>query len=382
MAEAPQHLFVSEIERLESLMHDGHQGLYWDPDALDGKGSRIITHSMLKQFRKCPLCSYFKYVLRLKPKMLAKPLKRGTWVHALLEEYANGGDWEALHAKYTDQFNRLFDEEKDYYGDMPTEIYTIVKSYMWHYKRDVWKYVANEFTMETPFPDGTLYRCKVDMLIENAFGLWLGDRKTHKTLPDLSFRIRDSQSALYLWAARENGLPVQGFIWDYLRWKAPSVPKLLVKGDRISDSALDTDYPTFVTALKKYKAENPGVFQIRPKDREYAKYLQGQQYDYGKMQTSEHFRRDILEKSDELLDHVMMMNYHTALRMNTYDFSDINAIEMADPAPSMFGGCFYEDLHIAHIMGTNLTPIIKQNYIVGDPNDYYQDRAGEFEKGK
>jgi hypothetical protein len=33
-------------------------------------------------------------------------------------------------------------------------------------------------------------------------------------------------------------------------------------------------------------------------------------------------------------------------------------------------------------MGTNLTPIIKQNYIVGDPNDYYQDRAGEFEKGK
>ena len=184
MAEAPQHLFVSEIERLESLMHDGHQGLYWDPDALDGKGSRIITHSMLKQFRKCPLCSYFKYVLRLKPKMLAKPLKRGTWVHALLEEYANGGDWEALHAKYTDQFNRLFDEEKDYYGDMPTEIYTIVKSYMWHYKRDVWKYVANEFTMETPFPDGTLYRCKVDMLIENAFGLWLGDRKTHKTLPD------------------------------------------------------------------------------------------------------------------------------------------------------------------------------------------------------
>ena len=363
-------------------MTPDHHGLYWDESANDGKGARIITHSMLKQFRKCPLCSYFKYVLRLKPKLLAKPLKRGTWVHALLEEYANGGDWEALHAKFSAEFDRLFDEEKDYYGDMPTEIYTIVKSYMWHYKRDPWEYIANEFTMECFFPDGTLYRCKSDALIQNAFGLWVVDRKTHKTLPDLSFRLRDSQSALYLWAARENGLRVQGFIWDYLRWKAPSTPKLLLNKSRISDSAVDTDYPTFAKALIKYKAENPGVFKIRPQDRAKADYLKAQQYDFGKPQTSEHFRRDILEKSDDMLDRVAHMNYLTALRMNNYDWSDIHAIEMADPAPSMFGGCFYEDLHIAHIMGVNLAPLIKQNYIVGDPNDYYQDRAGDFEKGK
>lgn len=366
-----------EFTRLAELMTPENKGVYWDPSI----NQRISTHSMLKTFRKCPMCAYFKYMLRLKPKMLGKPLKRGTWFHELLEAHGNGEDWRPIHARHSTKFDELFDEEKDYYGDMPTEIETIFKSYLWHYKKDPWNYIANEFSMECDFPDGTRYRCKVDSLIENEHGLWLVDNKTHARIPDMSFRLRDSQSALYLWCARENGLPVQGFIWNYVKWKVPTVPKLLVKGDRISDSAIDTDYPTFVTALKKYKEDNPKVFRIRPQDRAKAQYLRGLQYEFGKPQISETFRRDILEKSDDMLDRVMRMNYYTSLRLHNYDFSDPEYIEMADP---QYQGFFedYTDLHVAHTMGTNLAPLIKQNYTVGDPNDYYQDRAGDFERGK
>lgn len=368
---------MTDLERLTALMTPDNHGLYWDPTP----EKRISTHSMLKQFRKCPLCAYFKYVLRLKPKMLAKPLKRGTWVHELLEAKGNGEDWRALHAAHSAKFDQMFDEEKDYYGDMPTEIGRIMDSYMWHYKNDPWKYIATEFTMECEFPDGTLYRCKVDALIEDSWGrLWLVDNKTHKTLPDLGYRIRDGQSALYLWCARANGLNVEGFIWNYIRWKAPNPPALLKSTERISDAANDTDYPTFVRALKKYKADNPETFQIRPQDRQKAARLMTHQYEVGKPQISEFFRRDILEKSDDMLDRVAKMNHYTSLRMHNYDFSDPDLIEIADP--SGFYGCFYEDLHVAHVMGTNLVPLIKQNYIVGDPNDYYQDRAGDYEKGK
>ena len=128
---------MSELERLEALMTEDHRGLYYD----DELGKRIITHSMLKQFRKCELCTYFKYVLRLKPKRLKKPLKRGTWVHALLEAQGNGQDWRTLHQKFSTEFDQMFDEEKDYYGDMPTEIGRIMESYAWHYKNDPWTYV-------------------------------------------------------------------------------------------------------------------------------------------------------------------------------------------------------------------------------------------------
>lgn len=355
-----------------------HQGLYWDPSANDGEGARISTHSMLKTFRRCPKQAEFKYVHRLKPKRLGSPLKRGVWVHSLLEEYHKGGDWRKLHAHYSKQFNELFDEEKDYYGDMPTEILQIMNSYMWHYKDDPWEYIDQEFQLEAKLPDGTIYRGKVDALIRNQFGLWLVDHKTHKTLPDLSFRLLDAQSALYIWAAWENGLEVNGFIWNYLRWKAPSTPKLLKDGTRISDAACDTDYPTFVRALKQYKDENP-QFSIRPQDRQKAEVLRSQRYQFGKPQTSDFFRRDVLEKSPEMIERVLQGNYTTSLRMHDYDFSNPDRVERVVDRGCTFS-CSYTDICTAELMGANTRPLIKQNYIVGDPNDYYQDRAGDFEK--
>ena len=354
----------------------GMPGLYWDPKANGGEGAKISTHSMLKTFRRCPKQAEFKYVHRLKPKRLGSPLKRGTWVHSLLELYHSGGDWRAEHQRLSTQFAELFDEEKDYYGDMPTEILQIMRSYIWHYKNDPWEYIDTEFQLEAELPDGTIYRGKVDALIENQFGLWLVDHKTHKTLPDLSFRLLDAQSALYLWAARENDIPVQGFIWNYIRWKAPSTPKLLQSGARISDAACDTDYPTFVRALKKYKAEQ-AKFVIRPQDIDKAMRLREERYEFGKPQTSSFFRRDVLEKSDDMIERVLQGNYRTSQRMHEYDFSNPDQVERVVERGCTFS-CSYIDLCTAELMGANTRPLIRQNYTVGDPNDYYNDREGEM----
>lgn len=338
-------------------------------------GKSIVTHSMMKTFRRCPKQAEFKYVHRLKPRRLGSPLKRGTWFHALLEAYHGGGDWKKLHKQLCYEFSKLFDEEKDYYGDMPTEMERIMRSYIWHYAADPWKYHEVEMQLEAPLPDGTIYRGKVDALIENQFGLWLVDHKTHKTLPDHSFRLLDAQSALYIWAAQQNDIPVLGFIWNYVRWKAPSVPKLLKAGNRISDSAIDTDFPTFATALKKYKEENPKTFQVRDKDRHLARALKSQRYEFGKTQTSAFFRRDVLEKSPQMIEQVVMENFHTAQRMNTY-YQDGGAVERVVERGCSFS-CSFVDLCTAELMGANTKPLLKQNYEVGDPNDYYNDRAGE-----
>jgi hypothetical protein len=334
---------------------------------------------MLKTFRRCPKQAEFKYIHRLKPKKLGSPLKRGTWVHALLEAYHMGQDWRAVHEKYTYEFSRLFDEEKDFYGDMPTEILTIMEGYIWHYKNDPWEWIDAEFQLEAQSPDGTIYRGKVDSLIRNEFGLWLVDHKTHKTLPKLNFRLLDAQSALYLWAARENGLQVRGFIWNYLRWKAPTVPALVDRNTRLTKSATDTDYPTMYRALKKYKAEHPDTFKISADDMAKLRRLQGQRYEFGKAQTSDFFRRDVLEKSDEMIDRVVKANLHTSLRLHDYEFSDPDFVERVVERSCEFS-CSYTDICTAELTGANIRPLVKQNYIVGDPNDYYQDKAGDFEK--
>jgi hypothetical protein len=316
-------------------------GLYWDQSSNNGQGARISTHSMLKTFRTCPKQAEYKYVHRLKPKKLGTPLKRGTWWHSLLEADGRGEDWREVHEEYTKQFNQMFDEEKEYYGDMPTELKAMMLAYKWHYKKDEWEYIDNEFQLEATLPDGTIYRGKVDALIKN-------------------FRLLDAQSALYLWAAEESGLKVNGFIWNYARWKVPTVPKLLVKGDRISKSAVDTDYPTYVRALKKYKAENPN-FVITQENRDRAAYLKSQQYEFGKPQTSDFFRRDVLEKSPDMLERVVQGNYTTSLRMHDYDFSNPDYVERNVGRNCTFQ-CSYTDLCTAELMGANTKTLIKQNY--------------------
>lgn len=344
-------------------------GLYMD------EGNSIVTHSMLKTFRRCPKQAEFKYVKRLKPRLLGGPLKRGSWIHKLLEEYHSGRDWKDMHRRLTAEFNKLFDEEKAFYGDMPTEVYHIMVSYVWHYGRDPWVVHDTEFQLEATFPDGTIYRGKVDALIENQFGLWLVDHKSHKTLPDHNFRLLDAQSALYLWAALENDIPVLGFIWNYLRWKAPSTPKILKAGNRLSAAANDTDYPTYVQALKKYRAEYPN-FRITQAYKDRAEYLKSLRYEPGMPQASTFFRRDVLEKSPDMIRRVALENYHTARRMNSYDFSDDASVERVVERSCTFS-CSYTDLCTADLIGANTRPIIRQNYTVGDPLEYYQDRAGD-----
>lgn len=346
-------------------------GLYFD----ESVGKTITTHSMIKTQRSCPRQSLYKYVDRLKPRRLSKPLRRGTWMHSLLEEHHAGRDWEAMHRSLSAKYNELFDEEKDLYGDLPNECRALMRSYLWHYKLDPWKVLETEFTVESEFPDGTLYRGKVDALIENQFGMWIVDHKTHAQLPDLTFRLLDAQSALYLWAARRMKLPVQGFIWNYLKTKAPSEPTLLKSGARLSKRMGETDWLTYTGAIKRLKAERG--YRISRADLDFADRLKAHRYVPGEPQLSPFFRRDILEKDDAMLRRVAMEAYHTSKRMHSYPFENRDIVERNVDMKRCTYMCSYRDLCTTELTGGNTRLLLKNNYQVGDALDYYQDRAGE-----
>lgn len=349
-------------------------GLYFD----ESVGKYVVTHSMIKTFKQCPRQTLYKQVERLKPRLLSKPLKRGTWMHSLLEEHHAGRDWRSMHSILSAKYNEMFDEEKDAYGDLPTECLLLMESYLWHYKDDPWIVHETEFTVEAEFPDGTLYRGKVDALIENKFGLWIVDHKTHKVLPDHTFRILDAQSALYIWAARKMGIPVEGFQWNYLRTKAPSTPKLIKSGARLSKVLGETDYLTYTKAIKRLKTEQG--YRITQADVEMSRRLRAQRYVPGEPQTSDFFRRDVLEKDDDMLRRVASEAYHTARRMAKYNFEQRDAVERNSSKSNCEYMCSYTDLCTVELMGGNVGAL-RKNYKVGDPQDYYQDRAGEVKGG-
>ena len=340
--------------------------LYWDEEVDKG----IITHSMLKEFRKCPMAFNYKYVHRLKPKVLGRPLRFGTWMHELYEEFHRGGDWKAIHERNTGRFAKLFDEEKDAIGDLPRDCYRTMLSYVWHYKADEWIVHECEFVLEAVLPDGTLYRGKIDMLVENQYGLWIVDHKNHKKLPDLSYRMLDAQSALYIWAAIQNKIPVQGHIWNYVRSVPPSQPVLLKNGKALSRSKdIVTDYPHLMRAIKK--------FELDPAD--YAdklRFLQGQRYQPGAMQTSPFFRRDVLEKTPDLLKRVATEGYMTNNRIKNYHWNRQDRIER-NPGGHCKFMCSYMDLCTTELFGGDTRHLLRHNFSVEDPMSYYQDERAD-----
>ncbi len=357
------------------------QGIYID----EATGRAITTHSMIKSMQRCPKATQYKYVERLKVRYATandKPLKRGTWFHALLEEYYAGRSWRLKHQQLTAQFGELFDEERDALGDLPRELEQLMKSYLWHYganKDDPfhgWKVHETELTLECPWPDGKgLYRCRLDMLVEDEYGLWIVDHKTHKTLPGSTFRLLDHASALYIWCAQRNKIPVQGFIWNYIRTKAPTKPALVYKGkpnEGLSKVAIDTDYPTYVRALKEYGLPIEGDYLKK------ARYLLSQRWKPGEVQSSSFFRRETLEKDTAMLKRVVAKAMRTRNRMNTYNWTNTDAVEVS-PDRSCDWMCRFTDLCTAELFGGNTDLIRRTQFRVGDPMDYYKDDKDEME---
>lgn len=353
------------------------------PALYEQDGRRITTHSMLKTYLTCPKAAQYKYAERLKPRFLVakdKPLHRGVWLHELLQAHYEGKDWKKVHATNTKKFNMLMDTEREELGDLPTECARIMRSYLWHYGADKddphhgWEVLAAEQTFEAVWPDSEdgndIYRCRVDLLVRDAYGLLIVDHKSHKNMPSNTFRILDAASPLYIWAARESGYDVRGFLWNYIRTKAPTIPELVYKGtarEGLSKRAIDTDYPTYARAVKDLGIDWRNDESVRARLR----HFKNQRYKPGMPQTSPFFRWDMLEKDDDMVARVVATAMRTRDRMHS-DFDDFEVVERNMGRHCDW--CRFRELSTTELMGGMADHIRRKQFRVNDPLDYYQDK--------
>jgi hypothetical protein len=161
------------------------------------------------------------------------------------------------------------------------------------------------------------------------------------------------------------GIPVQGHIWNYVRRKVPTVPQLLKDGSRLSARKVDTDYTTYVAALKKYELDpTPYADQLA--------YLKSLRFVHGEPQRSSYFRRDVLERQPEMLRQVAREAYHTSKRMNAYEFAKSNFVErVVDRSCEWM--CSYTELCAMELFGGDGRFLRKSRYTQTDPMYYYFD---------
>lgn len=221
-----------------------------------------VSNSSIKTWRKCKKEYYYKFILKLEKKAAPAPLYKGKLIHEILEERIKGGHWRGLMRKKIDEYNGLFEEEKEMYGDLPTELPTIMEGYHDLYKNDGLEYFdldgrRAEFDIYValdgkPLEESLLiYTGKIDAIATDRDGrVWLMDHKSFTTLPDENFRFTNQQILLYAWAMElmdEYPKP-DGVIWDYIRTKVPSKPELLKNGT-MSQRQLDTTKKVYMDAL-------------------------------------------------------------------------------------------------------------------------------------
>lgn len=212
-----------------------------------------ITNSMVKAYNRCHRQYWYKFVKKIVPKQNALPLKRGSWLHSLLEAKYETGDWHKEQAKLAKEFNGMFEEEREYYGDLPSICEHIMESYDYRWREEdaTFDVIETEFEFEVEAPHGHIIGGQADAIVEDQWGMWLMEHKSHKSLPDADYRFLDMQTARYVWALQKLGYPLTGVLWNYIVTVEPKRPKLTQKGV-LSKAKCRTDLFTFVETIQSY----------------------------------------------------------------------------------------------------------------------------------
>jgi hypothetical protein len=344
---------------------------------------------MVSGFVECPRETYYGIVLGLRPRLEKKPLTRGTWVHALLEERGKGGDWRAKHQELLEKARLTqFEEEVEV---LARECYHIVLSYEWYYevkRKERLTPLAVELTVERPMFGGkVLYRGRIDIIwIDKNGDVWLGDHKTHATLPEWRYRELAFQHYSYLWAVatspaykalRYRGRPLpkpKGFIYDYCKTGSIKTPTLTQKG--IQSRVLKpsgTTYPVYREWLidQGFMTVINGKDLLAVEDAKERAYIESFIVELKNREYDDLFRRDKMTFTPEQAERQRKSFVTSARRLLTYKWDDPDCVERNLHACSGFM-CNYKDLTVTDLMHGSSEIEQRTRYVIsGDPLDYY-----------
>jgi len=266
------------------------------------------SFSRIKLWRRCKKAHDYHYNQQLRKRKPPVALVRGSYVHDLLEVWKDR-DRLKIRKDYERKYGRIFDEEREIYGDLIGDGWELVRRYSLHWKNDQLKYVPirgvrSEIKLEFPLGKGVTFVGKIDKYPEDPKGRrWVMDHKTNKKIPDEESRFNDYQLLLYIWILQKFGEKPTGVVWDYIRTKPPAEPKILKSGELSQAQGIDTTHEIYLKAVKDNKLD--------PKD--YQETL-----DNLKGREEEFFRRIFLPYSNSMLEQIITETRAAALQIQQF----------------------------------------------------------------
>lgn len=309
-----------------------------------------VSNAKIKTYRRCAKQYDYKYVQGLRTKSRSIQLERGSWIHELLMVHNDGEDWRVRHALLTQEFNNLWEEEREDLGDLPNECARIMRSYLRTYKADEDRFVVVDTELDEvlSLPNGLELQVIIDVIVEDKVdgGLWLKDYKTRKSFHDASVLMRDPQLTLYYWAAEYMGYaPLRGTIVDEIRTKPPAIPQSLQSGGLTRRKNIDTDVYTYMSEIRRLGLDPVAYADI-------LRHIALNQKD-------RFFRRTSMPKDPPVLKTVMREAVQTA-----QDIQDAERKQRFPRSPDYTCEhfCEFRDLCLVEMYGGDGSSLIKMNF--------------------
>jgi len=345
--------------------------------------TKAFNQSRVKSFLRCRQQYYYRYdyprlEMGIKDGELVatKPgvgLRRGSWMHELQEAHwlqvagIKKGGWEKRHKKLTAEFNKLFDEEKERLGDLPTECANMFSGYLRYYKDEDERFKiatlpdgkpAIEFIITVPLKKfglkGSL-KGKIDLMVEDLeYGnLWVRDGKWVKSIPNPDERMMSPQNIIYGWGLKKLGFDLGGFIYDYGRTKVPTEPTILKSNTKygpagsVSLARCDTTYAVYLAAIKRAHGD------------EWKRFVKNRYRD----KLEELKNRDVLWFRRE---RIPLEGPRMKFGFHEFILACREIERRGDPIRTYLynckWNCDYHDLCVADFQGLDVEPLIKHNY--------------------
>lgn len=281
----------------------------------------------------------------------------------MIEAYANGDDpFDVLDAIEINE-KQLFKSQIDEYGHIVDDIGDIMEDYFdyWEgtpedlrYSRLNGRGAEHEFEIEI---DGIIIKGKIDAFARSKGLRWLGEHKTFSRMPTEDHRWRNIQSSIYLRITDILGWPApDGTVWDYIRSKPPTKPKLLKSGG-ISTKSVDT-LPTVVLAelrrLKVPVSKARGLIDAATKNR------------------TRYFQRIYTPRNDEVIDTLFQEFMDTS-----HEMSALHGKSKTRSIGRHCEYCDFEGLCRAELLGHDVDFIKEREYTTEKENAPKADETNE-----
>lgn len=181
------------------------------------------TQSELRARRTCERLAHYKYVELRRPRKTDNNLHLGKVVHAAVDVWWDTRDGAAVKA-FIEGLEDIEDSDR-------AKVLAMMSGYVVSHVEDGIEQISNGRKFQVPITEEDEFWGEIDGLVHKGDQLYIRETKTSGAYDigigsDYYARLRmDSQHQLYMWAMRQEGMKVDGVLYDVIRKPRNRVPK-------------------------------------------------------------------------------------------------------------------------------------------------------------